>query len=991
MQQACKSCPRLNLLPQRARVHFLLALRERADQNAVVVASKLLSYVVQCFPSQVGLRNHLHACLVSAVQGLRHALSGSHNDLDVAVELLNSVENTRSEDYQVVGSVDRLELLDSTAANMYCHHLNDMISSTNGLPGVPSSVLWGNQKLEADSVDDFIAAATSGLVPAVHVMDVDRMLPRTREQLLRGLQSKALKCPVLLMFGDQDGADSFSHYPAEVYDNFVNNARQHKSYASACWPAFRGASKDHSDGSSKEIFVVAGGAGSGKSTWIDLDSKHRGKATHTLDMKVVVHEGFDVAMILCEYQKVIQDHCTCENAPWLVILRLDVTPFGDLLVLGRFLHHLLTLGLLLDEKSGKSAALLPATTLRIYVELPAVNIVDRHGADACWPSASWSASKHPYIQQLPMLTVFVPQDHFISIKGEWTFVPDEVSRYVAACLHVYDQNKKNVDTAHLPAANNAIGLDDNQCVSTLDRFFRSHKIEQSKRIRSMIVSILCKRFKLLSTIQHSLRREQYSTQGMCYFLRYTGCITGMFELMIMEAIGMVSISAEEDDDGCVVFSILPNWPTDQPPLIPPESQFEMLVFSPTSSDPNLKRIVKLFPQIKVLVVQEDIKDALLAEIRAVVAPVFGMMDTGLMLRNLCDAGHLLTPDSLSRILYLHCRRSIRANVIFEGETGCGKSRNLMLYSHLINANADLFTNLKLHLLAIVQTAASHVLSTEVVDLDSNAEDENAYHKAAGDVLQLRPQCSVDALLQLVVAWIRLGERKLANQVGIYVCAYFLLVFHAFPLYTQGLNDVMSAIFGRFSTWVANNPEQSKMLKVITSSASSKHFLSGSKLVADRPWPTIGTPVDSSEHVHHLQLFADEDELEDFLQRLVHCKPASLYHRKLADAGLTPASWRAFIGDVTVAAEKVRELCASAVVCVFIDESNTAGAFGMVTEAFVSHTMDGKPIAGNIFFVGAMNPHRLPVHPSIPAMDFTASNIRIDGNFQRKEEDEQQDY
>jgi len=58
-------------------------------------------------------------------------------------------------------------------------------------------------------------------------------------------------------------------------------------------------------------------------------------------------------------------------------------------------------------------------------------------------------------------------------------------------------------------------------------------------------------------------------------------------------------------------------------------------------------------------------DVDIAELRAYIAPAFGMRNTGKMLVNLRDAGHLLTPQSLVRIMHLHARRFLRSSVIFE--------------------------------------------------------------------------------------------------------------------------------------------------------------------------------------------------------------------------------------------------------------------------------------------------------------------------------------
>jgi hypothetical protein len=50
-------------------------------------------------------------------------------------------------------------------------------------------------------------------------------------------------------------------------------------------------------------------------------------------------------------------------------------------------------------------------------------------------------------------------------------------------------------------------------------------------------------------------------------------------------------------------------------------------------------------------------------------------------------------------------------------------------------------------------------------------------------------------------------------------------------------------------------------------------------------------------------------------------------------------------------ESALKLSGKAVVCVFIDELNTAGCLGMINEAFLSHSLDGISLPDNIFFCG----------------------------------------
>ena len=110
-----------------------------------------------------------------------------------------------------------------------------------------------------------------------------------------------------------------------------------------------------------------------------------------------------------------------------------------------------------------------------------------------------------------------------------------------------------------------------------------------------------------------------------------------------------------------------------------------------------------------------------------------------------------------------------------------------------------------------------------------------------------------------------------------------------------------------------------------------------------------------------------------MHQLVSSAPFSLYHRILADEGLTPIKWRNFLDIVVTASIRVQHLSADTIICVFVDELNTAGCLGMVTEAFLSHSIDGVPLPSNIFFVGAINPLRGSSAPP-GIMDFTKSEI-----------------
>lgn len=92
----------------------------------------------------------------------------------------------------------------------------------------------------------------------------------------------------------------------------------------------------------------------------------------------------------------------------------------------------------------------------------------------------------------------------------------------------------------------------------------------------------------------------------------------------------------------------------------------------------------------------------------------------------------------------------------------------------------------------------------------------------------------------------------------------------------------------------------------------------------------------------------------------------MYHRILAHDGLDSSEWRDRINAIKKDAIDAVEAFPNAVICVFVDEMNTANALGLITEAFSNHSMDGEPLPSSLFFVGAINPYiqnadAAPVH------------------------------
>ncbi len=113
-----------------------------------------------------------------------------------------------------------------------------------------------------------------------------------------------------------------------------------------------------------------------------------------------------------------------------------------------------------------------------------------------------------------------------------------------------------------------------------------------------------------------------------------------------------------------------------------------------------------------------------------------------------------------------------------------------------------------------------------------------------------------------------------------------------------------------------------------------------------------------------RIFKKSTDFQDFMQSIVQTRPFGLYHRILAHDGLDCAEWRSRINAIRNDAAEATKAFPDAVICVFVDEMNTANALGLISEAFSNHSMDGEPLPASLFFVGAINPlikENAPVH------------------------------
>jgi hypothetical protein len=434
----------------------------------------------------------------------------------------------------------------------------------------------------------------------------------------------------------------------------------------------------------------------------------------------VVHEGFSVGAVIDEYNAMMLIY------PHTVILSFDVSAYACLATFARFLHHLYAYGLLIDEETGKAAALSPSVLHKIFIELPSLSILAERedDADFDWPTPDTNkrASSHPYLAQLPILSIVVDRLNYVFVSPDEPFTLTAEAQIVSTYWYLFQSHQLDLMQT-FPVAQVEY-LTDADLSEHLGHFFSHHGLQDSKRAQANVIHLLSDRIFYLSRI-HAAATVEFSTvdeQTHAYrrFEKFWNNFGAIFYLLVKESVDSGSDSASSrifEPDSTFVFSIRPDWEGGSDEL-PGLALFDIVLCSKTCQrrfvrldaemgitpcgfcyfDEDIQQIVKcaacerggigsnpysddlayqeeLYVDLKGLYRHAQVMDisggSISGSMRAVIAPAFGMKNTSKLLDTITDMGHILTAESLVRVLYLHERRKLSLSVIFEGDTGCG--------------------------------------------------------------------------------------------------------------------------------------------------------------------------------------------------------------------------------------------------------------------------------------------------------------------------------
>lgn len=170
----------------------------------------------------------------------------------------------------------------------------------------------------------------------------------------------------------------------------------------------------------------------------------------------------------------------------------------------------------------------------------------------------------------------------------------------------------------------------------------------------------------------------------------------------------------------------------------------------------------------------------------------------------------------------------------------------------------------------------------------------------------------------------------------------------------------SDVFMKFRVAISNQSLQTDL----------GHLLTVIQVAAQNPCLTAeGIKIsDVGSHLDSLRLEKVDDasmrdvvvetsELSNVMKDILNTKPDKLFYRILADEGLSVSSWRSFVSNIEKESNRISAVSPNATIVIFVDELNTASCLGLVSEAFLTHSMDGRLLPENLFFVGAINPLR----------------------------------
>lgn len=979
-------CPKLLLLTTKMRVQFFHTLTY-CKQNMYQI-ELLLPYLVICFP-EIRNRKQLVDMLTEPIETLIISQT-IHTAVDILQLTHDIITMTTTKLLPEINNISlHLEqrnsiyiVLEKSFMTIYQTLLSSLYE--NNSENKIYYVLWGNHQTTSEEIFDILYLSKSQSIDCLYVMNVNQLTPLIRDELLNGLLSlestskqttnhtNILTTEIYLLFSSENGFDAFQMFESIEPKPLLSNSQLKE----LLW-----------DPNAISVKVIGGDVGMGKTEFIKQQS-----LSMFSYVNIWVHEGFSVSQLIERLKELL-------IITKKLLIHFDLTEYGNNLSLfGRFLHNVLISGILIDETNGLSLAIPSDVELLIYIELPAELTPD---------GGPLIVRNHPLLTQIPILPSLIHIDSFITItNNSLDYVIDEPAKLVCTMLQLVENTNPNILLLNQFMTLNTNDLSPITCKTILTNFFHNQKILSTKSYRNRLIYALYIRFQYLidmaydivlktvdslccdhetlemlpngfidfyrgyqgeknskvfvdqlriqySDVYHKIAtKPDYIATYQSHFIYNNQLVINLMKLFVIESKALLNNKQLNID--VIPFT-----------LRPARCEcFEVIIYANNPNNIELPELTTLAPYARVIKNNSNIDN----ELSAMIAQALGINNTADFFKILHQQAHVLIPESIRGLLYLYARKELGLSVIFQGETGCGKTKNLELFSYILNSTSKYYFNLQLHLIACIEAFKQHkstVVNQEWIQLTK----------------EINPLLSMDRFKDLFLKIFLFLSNELICEFMVMIIAYFTMLCSN----TLYQDDIFLEHYRPYLiSYLKNNHELKESIYHCISLVVKQSILHAEEINTIPNLSLLDTILTNCDEQNDLRLTTESKKIKEFIVDILDMKPITLFHRLLADETLSQDKLTSFMNIIEKEAIKIQQINPHATIVVFIDELNTAGSLGLVSEFFLSHSFNGLPIQSNIYFVGAINPF---IPGTLEDKKKSINHLR----FQKNEEDETKDY
>jgi energy-coupling factor transporter ATP-binding protein EcfA2 len=325
--------------------------------------------------------------------------------------------------------------------------------------------------------------------------------------------------------------------------------------------------------------------------------------------------------------------------------------------------------------------------------------------------------------------------------------------------------------------------------------------------------------------------------------------------------------------------------------------------------------------------------------RSEMSGALGIGDYTSKLRHiLIREGYVLTVDFGTKLLFLNERRKVGANTILQGESGCGKSELVRVFSEIINLNFDVVPD---------KEGILHKIFVFLLDVDFqtvNKKDEK-FQQFSSDFFDktqiiLSDVCRPEERLELV-KWLKakFGEGK---------------------TYLDNFDEEIYSKKSKLNEFLDEQRIESlfKTLHKIDQISKDLKDYSFLTLFAKILFKLIDKTIyhqyplfEKSEFIKGMIEFSQQNDFQiqkvsqiyNFINEMYCSRPKNLYFKILMHAGISIQSIKSKIRHIIQSHQEVNTKYKNGNIStvVFVDEMNTCSYPGLMKEIFGDKSIDGE--------------------------------------------------